>query len=522
VHFEDQGRGYGVNVFTGNRIRGARNIALRSKWLFEPSDDTQIRASASYSRAKFSTGIDRTLLPGSTGPDGLQAATAGFYDMNGDVDPVGTHREWNADLQIRRQFDNFELVSISSYSKYTARYLAEDNDGTPLPLMTIRTRFAARTATQELQLLSLPDSSVKWIAGAYFLDDDAESTPPGVGIFGALFAPLGGVMNLSKVKTRSISVFGEVTVPLLPKTRLTIGGRYTRDKKTVSGSTDYVDDGLSVVSSILFERTGKSWSEPTWRAILDHDLASNVLVYGSYSRGFKSGTFNTIPLQKEPLNPEKVDAFEIGTKAELFDRRLGVNLSAFSYSYKDIQALINQGAAQILFNAAKSRIKGIDLDGSLRLAKGFDARFGLAYLDAKYSRFPDAPCSYRDASGLTVGYTCDAGGNRLPQAPEVQFNIGASYSRSTSAGIFQLSGLYWHSSRIYWDVGNRLSQAPYGLLNGQLSWKPPISRNFTVTLYGENILGTKYTTQQIPQIGINDQYIAGTPALYGVKLSVEL
>ena len=62
------------------------------------------------------------------------------------------------------------------------------------------------------------------------------------------------------------------------------------------------------------------------------------MVYGSYNRGLRSGGFELVTATNEPpYKPEKLDAFEVGVKSELFDRRLRFNAAAFYYKFKDIQ-----------------------------------------------------------------------------------------------------------------------------------------------------------------------------------------
>src|SRR3546814_12467390 len=84
----------------------------------------------------------------------------------------------------------------------------------------------------------------------------------------------------------------------------------------------------------------------TWRLALDQKFSAGVMGYVSYNRGYKSGGFNLLDVGalnrptghvSPSYNPEIVDAYEVGLKSDLFDRRLRLNVAAFYYDYKAIQ-----------------------------------------------------------------------------------------------------------------------------------------------------------------------------------------
>src|SRR3546814_5938747 len=99
-----------------------------------------------------------------------------------------------------------------------------------------------------------------------------------------------------------------------------------------------------------------NFAEPTWRVSLEHDLATDVLGYVSYNRGFKSGVFNAGTATAPVVEPEIVDAYEGGVKATFLDRKVRLNTAAFYYDFQDIQlSAFVSGQPQTLRNAARDR-----------------------------------------------------------------------------------------------------------------------------------------------------------------------
>src|SRR5262249_55229425 len=133
---------------------------------------------------------------------------------------------------------------------------------------------------------------------------------------------------------------------------------------------------------------------------LDYRLNSDVMLYGSVARGFKSGGFVgriTIPTDIGPYGPEKVTTYEVGSKGEFMDHRLRLNLALFDTEYKDQQVsgfyFLPQPNGTVvtgttILNAAKSRIYGAELETTALLADNFSIDTSVAYLHAYFLDFP--------------------------------------------------------------------------------------------------------------------------------------
>ncbi|MFZ5726337.1 MAG: TonB-dependent receptor, partial [Pseudomonadota bacterium] len=160
------------------------------------------------------------------------------------------------------------------------------------------------------------------------------------------------------------------------------------------------------------------------RVTLSYQPTRDLNFYASYNQGFKSGGFQYVPFSAAQANvvfePESLDAYEVGFKTQLLDRRLTFNGSAYYYDYKDLQvlrvvAVPGGGAATLITNAATSEIKGFELELVARPSDRFEANLSYAYTDAKYKSFP-------------FNATTDFSDTRLVRAPVHSVNAGAQWT----------------------------------------------------------------------------------------------
>lgn len=516
-----QGEGFGRNVTRGNDVGFAGDdTAIRSKLVWTPSSGTEIKLAGDYSLTEHSDlGSAKTFLPGSVSTlDGI-GRIGDFHDVRGGAYEFIETEQWGASLNITQDLGGPSLVSLSAIrdTKVTQNF---DNDATPIVFLDayIDAQFT-RTYMQELQLQSDPSSPVRWILGGFFLDDSSEfGDPLGLGLIGGAVGT--GVLIKNKIKTRSYSVFGETTVPLGASTSITAGLRWTFDKRSISGRTDVLDssspDG-NIILSIPSVSQSFNENKPTWRLVLDHKFTDDIFVYASYNRGFKSGNFNTVSAADAPFRSETVDAYEVGLKSQILDNRLRFNAAAFYYSYSNLQLSVLSGSFLSTTNAANSTIMGIDLDGEAAITDQFRVRFGAAFLDTKFDEFPNAQCSRREPSGMTVQFACDAGGNDLTRSPRTTFNISPSYELETDAGRFNATMNYSYNSGFFWEPDNRLKEPSYSLLSAQIGWTDPTD-TYGLKLYGKNLTNTEYTLWTVA-FALGDEYAAAPPRTYGVELS---
>jgi outer membrane receptor protein involved in Fe transport len=189
---------------------------------------------------------------------------------------------------------------------------------------------------------------------------------------------------------------------------------------------------------------------------------ADLTIYASYKRGYKGFGFNTstflvstfAPGMISPFNGEKVEGFEGGIKASLMDRQLNVTLTPYWYKYKDLQVSFFDFATQtsIVGNAAGAKTRGVELGLKFtpRVVANLTVSGTLAYNDAKYSSYKQAPCwgGQVVATGCydTVHNIQDLSGHRLYEAPQWVAMLGATYRFPVGDYDMELSGHVNYSS----------------------------------------------------------------------------
>src|SRR3546814_1362220 len=135
----------------------------------------------------------------------------------------------------------------------------------------------------------------------------------------------------------NISLYFQGTYKITKRFSVDIGGNYSREKKEFT----FYDCFAPGIPSTTVD---KSWSNFGPKAGLNFKASDDVLLYASYSRGFRSGGFNgraSFFVNIGPYDVESVNVYEIGMKSDLFDRRVRLNLAIFQYDFKGLQRPLN-------------------------------------------------------------------------------------------------------------------------------------------------------------------------------------
>ena len=259
---------------------------------------------------------------------------------------------------------------------------------------------------------------------------------------------------------------------------------------------------------------------PTWRVSLDHKFDNDILTYVSYNRGYKSGGYIATSPATPAYKPEYLDAYEIGEKSQWLNNRLRINAAAFLYNYKDIQVNSLVGSVGIIYNGAKAREYGLDIDTDFRITDDFSLIGSAVWNHDRFTSFPNAVIARPLANGLVSNTLGSAEGNELPFAPTGSASLGFDYKfHLASAGTTDLVLNDLYSTGFYGQVDNYLRQPGYHMLNGSLNWKP-LNGNFNVMLWANNMLNRNVATylqaataQQIVQYQ--------PPRTFGVRLGVQ-
>ena len=257
---------------------------------------------------------------------------------------------------------------------------------------------------------------------------------------------------------------------------------------------------------------------------LDYKVSDDVLLYASYSRGYRAGAINgggyLSPAQIDFVAPEKINAYEVGLKSDLLDRRLRLNLAGFYYDYKNQQLQEVIGAVALLRSAPKAKILGFEAEMTALLSDSFKINSTLGILSTKYK-------------GLTLsGINLD--GNRLPFAPKLTWSGGADWTvANLDAGKVVLNGNFSYASQQWFSPFNekpsfvgdpitniRQQQKGYWLVNGQIRLD---GDRFYGSLWAKNIFNKGYHVYGLDlRAAFAYDYLAlGSPRTFGATVGVK-
>lgn len=542
-YYSNQGDGYGRNLFTGMDDYKETNRALRSKWVLDLGEHDKVTAIADYSRLNSSVMTAETIVPGTYSnwgpgpttaaqrPDMAAGVAAGTilptfvtglptthppgspYNIDTSVNPYSSWWQWGASLNWRHDFEVASLNYIGAYRNYR-----EDLIWSPSPTAGVQqvAGWGNETTemTHELQLAAAPSSPIHWVGGIFFLHNSIKYLDPffieGSSINGVT-APGSGFSRVNfygQQSTVSYAPFGQATfpIPVVPRTNLTLGARYTHDYKAVSGTTTFNTGPLYLgrlppadqpeidVGSIGGNDT---FTKTTYRVALDHQITDDLMVYVSYNTGFKSGGYNMIPPSPDAYNPEKLDAWEVGMKTEFMNRRVRLNASAFFYDWSDLQVTVYENTSALTLNAAKARLYGLDLDLQAKPTDQLTLSAGLELLKDYFTSYPNAifnvEQSYAQGGG-TIASVQSAKGNKLPYAPNATANLTADYRIPLPMGTLGFNVSYFYSTGYRTTADNYIGQGAYDLLNARAEWTLPDGKT-TLALWGKNVNDKLYATQ---------------------------
>jgi len=315
--------------------------------------------------------------------------------------------------------------------------------------------------SQELRFQSRAGGTFEYMLGGYYADSHLYNYNY-VGFFflpfGA-FSPLGTTNATTQVTgsprltedDRTLSAFASLTVRPVDHLRVNIGARYSNiHKKAVRDTTMGTSVGAVPATYMPFPTATMNFFAAVLGADLgqfanpsrtddkfmpsvgvQYDVARDVMLYGTFSKGFKAGGYSAASLANS-FQPETVNAYELGLKSRFLDRRLTLNAALFRSDYSNLQesTIIISSAGTIISlvqNAAKSRSQGVELGISFRASPMLTLSTDLAYLDSKYTSYPDGPCT---VLGNYQSSTCrqDLSGKRRPYAPAWSGNVAANFS----------------------------------------------------------------------------------------------
>ncbi|MEP7245871.1 MAG: TonB-dependent receptor, partial [Gammaproteobacteria bacterium] len=385
--------------------------------------------------------------------NGILAGTPpiGFLVSPIAADSFRDNRFWNLSAELNWDFGPATLTVLPAYRDAK---LSERNY--PAGLRNTINEATSKQKTLEARLSNSTDA-VKWVAGLYYYDEDQQADQA---IFQGFLQDQDGHYA---PQTESYAGFGQLTFRVTEGVRLIAGARYTKEHREVSGNLfTNTPNGLppgTPLPALLVNFGGKrTFSDTTWKAGIEYDVAPESMLFFTASTGFKAGGFNQTVAPLDTYEPEKLRALELGTRNRFFDGRLQLNAELFDWDYKDNQI------AHVIFdplgninlvtqNAGQATIRGANIDLQAAVTPNDRLRTFVEYNDASYDTFRydtvfsifGTPLFNPASTGCPVGapfagslfgtqlITVDCSGFALPRAPKWAASLGYEH-------VFRFSG----------------------------------------------------------------------------------
>jgi iron complex outermembrane recepter protein len=374
--------------------------------------------------------------------------------------------EMNADLGA------VKLTSVSGI-RWGRENQTQDFDASSTDLYYTRRRQDYKQTSQELRAAGKIGDTFDYVVGGYYFKSHYDLLQhTRLFAFNTAIDPVQADPNPQIVngQNRSYALFGDFNWAFADKFRLSFGGRYTWDRKSLRnafGATGLVGQGA------------RSFQKFTPKVGVDFRPNEDTMFYASWSRGYRSGGFSpraaTAATANVAFQPETIDSYEVGTKLDLFDRRVQFNLAAFYSDYQNLQQNTTipggpTGNQTITSNVGSATIKGIEVDFTAKLAQGLRINGALGVTDSKFKGFiagnsignalptfvgtipAGAAAVLAAADANTTAYTAtptalNYSANNLIYSPKITASIGAEYTADLGAAELIFNVGYRHISR---------------------------------------------------------------------------
>ncbi|MEL7445341.1 MAG: TonB-dependent receptor [Pseudomonadota bacterium] len=513
--------GFGDNLNLGTENYNKDVWAARGTIEFD-NGPVFIRLSGDYVKDNSEARQGSRLIPGqlSGAPvlDDVFDTRAGLDVVDQEVEAYGGALNIAIELS-----DTLTFKSITGYREDSST-TPIDFDSLPAADLDVPAIYENDQFSQELQLLYEGDR-LSGVLGAYYLRANAFTA-----FDVALFTTIAGLnaQTLGDVDTETWSVFGDFTFDVTDTISVSLGGRYTNDRRDsrvlrttfFGGFTDLFDPASTAVPFAVTSdfQGGETFEDFNPRASISWQPDRNHNIYFTYSQGFKGGGFDPrgqttsapdldgdgdidLDDQFEFLRfaPETVDSYELGWKASLLDNRVNISLAAFLGDYQDVQIPgsvgvdttgdgTNDSFIGITSNAASANVNGVEFEGTALVGEDFvgeGSRFSinwsLGILDAEYNEFIDA-------------FGVDVADQRVFQnTPDITAHMGFVLGVPTGSGNLDFLGsVSMRSDASQFETPNAfLDQDGFELVDASIVYTDDEDR-FSIGLHGKNLFDKEY------------------------------
>lgn len=427
-------------------------------------------------------------------------------------------------------YDLSDTIALKSITAYRQLDWAAglDADGSPLNFLQLSFTMHQWQFSQEVQLLGKAlDNKLNYVLGGYYFKEAGNLHDYVTFAEGQV-----QVDGPNRLETANYAAFGQIDYRPTAWLGLTIGGRYTNEKKRFEGGQQELNGfnyklfGCSDANGNITPngpfplapvtcQTGLGYPDPSnpvrvyvpgvnrkkfsdFSPKFGLQLHPNddVMVYGSWSRGYKTGGWTTRLTNPQgnvapDFNEETATTTEIGVKSTLLDRKLQLNAAAFNTEYKGIQLNIQIGTSPTIANAGNARIRGFELEAIAAPVRGLTVNASLGYIDAYYTSVSPAAAAVGGPNQFQAGTVVGAS---LPKTPNWKTNIAPRYETRIGNGASLIFLADWSHASSVWNDTQRtfiLRRGAIDLVNASIAYQEP-NDHWTLTVGGTNLTDNRY------------------------------
>ncbi|MDB5970307.1 MAG: TonB dependent receptor [Hydrocarboniphaga sp.] len=439
------------------------------------------------------------------------------------------------------------LTSVSSFSKYSQDNLIE-NDGLALDSNAERMQGNVKSFAQELRLGGLfADDRANWVVGAAYSKDRTEENNTGIlPDSSPAHLPENNFSDIyihAQPTVENKAVFGNLEYKLLDTLSVHGGARYTKTDSRYTGclagdenftalfrpfNPDLQAGDCITVNNFVPGEQHLSLNEDnvSWRVGADWKAIENTLLYATISKGYKSGSFPTLPAtgvaQLQPATQESVLSYEAGIKTDLFERSVSITGAVFYYDYHDkqLRGRIDDpsglfGVIDALVNVPKSNEKGAEATVIWKPLHGLTLNAGVTYLDSEVTG------DFLTYDPYGSGEPSNFKGYSFPTIPKWSASTGGRYEWELSGGQIASLGADYHyqtkseGAFVAGDEGKQLLKMDaYGVLDLRLGLAAA-DNTWSVAAFGKNVTDEYYWTQATKVYDTTVRY-TGMPQVFGI------
>ncbi|MGC4253036.1 MAG: TonB-dependent receptor [Sphingobium sp.] len=550
---------YAANLYRRKDLNFEKTFTTRNQLLVQFSEDLKVNFTYAYQQTKTDGGQYNS--NGVLGTGRYESASRyaepvkrrahlGSMEINANIADIADLVATTAytDVKNRSQSDNTDLLLDLDYGYETFPAFSSWNESE-----NTRKQF-----NQEVRFVSRHGGPFSWVLGGFYnrqkrQQDYLEHVPNHPWVeFGTQPNP-DAVEYASFVKSKVTekAIFGEGTFRVTPEWQITAGARYFGYTSDVAGLSVLPLLG-EPISPYDLEPAGGSTKKSgwVWKFNSSYNFTPDIMIYATYSKGYRIGGPNTVAPCVLPLDPNQQNVCalpneiqygpdttknaEIGIRTQLFDRKLTFNFNVFHIKWDGIQvdsATLN-GIVGITVNGGKAKSEGFETSFQLRPIRGLSIQGTYSYVNAKLTEDVPGIIAVNSPAGVYPSdpIQLDAlSGDRLPGSAKNSGSLGATYTHPFMDGniVADWTATYRGNvvTRLGWDraYGDKLPS--YVLHRASLAYE---TDRYSIGLFANNIFD-KYAVASVSndrsRVGLNDgvllRYYKRTvinPRTFGIEM----